>query len=174
MKIVKYFIYTSFLTLTLNCAGISTIRIFKIMHDEEYVEKVMIKLQYDYPEIRLLESDQWIFSNFDEPYRRLNHIVDTSYLSKKMKDYYHDWSSHKNFLYSADSGKIIYNLYILDADVKKCDLGIVTVSIGDKRKWFSYSDRHDPQVKDALKIFDDELLPKLKKELGEMKVGFWP
>jgi len=154
--------------------GVTVIRAYKIAHDKTYVENTLIKLQYDYPEIRILESDQWLFGEFDEPYRRINGIVDTSYLLQKYKDYFHLWNGDKVFLYSADNGNTIYKIRVLDALSDRCKLGILTISvkIGDNRKWFSYRDRNKSEVRNELKLFEDTILPKLQKELGEMKICF--
>jgi hypothetical protein len=92
-------------------------------------------------------------------------------LSKKYKDYFHFWNGSKNFLISADSGKIIYHISILDSTKNDCDLCIETISIkfNEKRNWYSHSDRKNPQILNAIKIFEVSILPKIKDKLLSTK-----
>jgi hypothetical protein len=175
MKTIQYSI-SLLLFLMTSCTpfvGVYTFKKYNIGHDENYTEDILINLQYSNPEIRVLEAEQSIFNTFDQPYQRTQKNIDSAYISKKIKDYYRHWNGQKIFIYTADNGNIFYELRVLDVDNirQKCNIGITSISIKkeNSRQWFNYKDKHNPQVINALKIFNDSLLPKLKNKLGEIE-----
>lgn len=195
MKTLKYSIYL-LLFLATSCAGVSTLKIYKVRHhDKNYIEQVLTNLPYSSPEICVPKVEDSFFIYEDENFRRIeasndtirlsntiknyyefrNHraSADSAFFNQKIKVYYRDQFGSKIFIYAADSGKILYELqiFIENAIKQKCIIGIIGISIktGNKRQGFGYNQRNDPQVINAIKIFDDTIVPKMEKELGEMK-----
>jgi len=193
MKTLKYSIYL-LLFLATSCAGVSTLKIYKVRHhDKNYIEQVLTNLPYSSPEICVPKVEDSFFIYEDENFRRIeasndtirlsntiknyyefrNHraSADSAFFNQKIKVYYRDQFGSKIFIYAADSGKILYELQILDNNVEKqkCIIGIIKIFIttANKRQWFGYYQRDYPQVVTAIKIFEETILPKMEKEVGK-------
>ena len=99
--------------------------------------------------------------------------MDSAFFNQKVKVYYRNSNGYKIFIYTIDNGNTLCELQILNnnEDKQKCDIGITVISIKieNKRQWFGYYRKPDPKVVNALKVFNETILPKLKSKLGEIK-----
>jgi hypothetical protein len=161
--------------LTSSCAftfvGIITLEDYKIKKNAALVEKALVEVQLKYPKLRTGKESLEALSKI------YNYPANNYYLNTEEKAYFQKYSDYyfvnrhgrKEFYLHHYNGKYSFNLQVLDPEKSSCLLGIIHLSMKENDTYIGYSDLNDEQIKKALKVFDQEIWPKIKECIAKVE-----
>lgn len=151
--------------------GIIALKSYKVKYNKEVLEKALIDVQYEYPEIRIPITLQNCFQERDvsSSSARINSLTkeDSIYLSTPIKDYFRTWNESKIFVFSASNDNYIYTVRILDAQKRNCLIGVTQLSIKQNNKYLSSEMFSKNQIDSAMLVFESDILSKIKDILNK-------